>query len=112
MKKYTAVAAKDEAARPEADLRLGYLQLRQFAHPHNNDEALAALEVVDYATRDSMLVIARLFRGLVDECLNRPHDAFAAYVAALKIAPGAHSATIAGAALLARQASSAWTPRT
>ena len=36
------------------------------------------------------------------ERLNRPHDAFAAYAAAL-IAPGAHSATIAGAALLARQ---------
>jgi tetratricopeptide (TPR) repeat protein len=99
LKKYDAAATIASLA-PEAHLRAGYLELRL----NKTDEALHALEVVDYATHDPVLVyLARLFRGQLYEHMGRLDDARDAYQAALQIVPGAHAATIATAALLARQ---------
>jgi tetratricopeptide (TPR) repeat protein len=86
--------------REEAWLRLGKVEL-QLGRP---DEALAAFDQATSLTTDPALrYLASLFRGQAYERLSRAGAAREAYEAALGLKPGAHSATMALAALLFRQ---------
>jgi tetratricopeptide (TPR) repeat protein len=89
-------AMHDESLRPEASLRLGHVQLGLRRY----DDALAAWTNVETLTTDPALVyLAHLFRGLALEGLGRSAEAGASYLQALKVSPGAHSATMRLAAL-------------
>jgi len=86
--------------REEAWLRLGKVELQL----GRADEALSALDKAMSLTSDSALrYLASLFRGQAYERLGRADAAREAYEAALGLKPGAHSATMALAALLFRQ---------
>ncbi len=86
--------------REEAWLRLGRVELQL----GRTDEALAAFDQVMSLTRDpAFRYLASLFRGQAYERLSRADAAREAYEAALGLKPGAHSATMALAALLFRQ---------
>jgi tetratricopeptide (TPR) repeat protein len=89
-------AAKDDSLRAEASVRMAHVELGL----HRYDEALAALADVEPATHEPSLVyLARLFRGLAFEGRRRSGDARSAYLQALEVSPGAHSATMRLAAL-------------
>jgi tetratricopeptide (TPR) repeat protein len=89
-------AAKTESLRAEASLRLGHVHLAMGRY----DEALAAFAGVDTATEDRAIVfLTHLFRGIALENRGRVDEARGSYFLALKISPGAHSATLRLAAL-------------
>lgn len=84
-------AAKTESLRAEASLRLGHVKLGMGRY----DEALAAFTGVEALTEDRALVyLVHLFRGIALENRGRIDEARASYVQALKLSPGAHSATL------------------
>lgn len=92
-------AEKNEAVRAEAALRLGHVQYEL----HHYDLALASWNGVEQETSDVALkYLARLFRGLADEGLGKTADARDAYLGALGVSPGAHSAAVRLAALAFR----------
>jgi len=91
---------RDDAIGAEAAVRLGSLHLRTGRWK----EALATLERVETMTRDRYLIyLARYFKGMALEKAGQPGDAEAAYLGALAAIPHAQSATLALAAMLARQ---------
>jgi len=92
---YTA-AARQEAVRGEALLRLGHVNLDL----GKTDEALKALDGVEAATKDpDEIYLGRLFRGQALERLGRLDDAREAYARALEVRPDAQTASISLAAL-------------
>lgn len=83
----------------EATLRLGHIELQN----QRFETALGLVSDVEKQTSDRVLIyLARLFRGLALDGLNRPADAKAAYQQALLTSPGAHSATMRLATLAFR----------
>ena len=89
-------AAKLPLVAAEATLRMGHVQHRLSHH----DAALATWAGIEALNPDpSVLYLAHLFRGLANESYGRTEPARAAYVAALKISPRAHSANVRIAAL-------------
>ncbi|HET7698409.1 MAG TPA: hypothetical protein VFK57_22030 [Vicinamibacterales bacterium] len=89
-------AAKLPAVAAEATLRMGHVQHRLSRH----DAALETWSGIEALNPDpSVLYLAHLFRGLAHESYGRTDAARAAYDAALKISPKAHSANIRLAAL-------------
>jgi tetratricopeptide (TPR) repeat protein len=89
-------ASANEAAGPEALVRLGHVELRLGRF----DAALATWDGVEGQTQDRALIyLTHLFRGLALEGVNRASDARASYRAALDVSPGAHSAVLRLAAL-------------
>ena len=92
---YTA-AARQEAVRGEALLRLGRVNLDL----GKIDEALKALDGVEPATQDpDVIYLERLFRGQALERLGRVDEARESYTRALQIRPDAQTGSIALAAL-------------
>jgi tetratricopeptide (TPR) repeat protein len=90
-------AAADDAIGAEATLRMGHVQLRM-GHPGT---ALATWGGLDARVTDpALMYLLNLFRGLAYEQYNRIEPARASYLAALKLSPGAHSATMRLAALM------------
>ena len=80
----------------EATLRMGHVQHRLSRH----DAALETWSGIEALKPDpSVLYLANLFRGLAHESYGRTEAARAAYLAALKISPQAHSANMRLAAL-------------
>lgn len=89
-------AAKLPAVAAEATLRMGHVQHRLSRH----DAALETWAGIEQLNPDpSVLYLAHLFRGLAHESYGRTDAARAAYEAALKISPKAHSANLRLAAL-------------
>ena len=89
-------AAKDDTIAAEAMLRMGHVQLRMGRF----DTALATWKGLDARlTEPSLLYLLHLFRGQAYEGYDRVAQARDAYLAALKVSPGAHSATLRLAAL-------------
>jgi tetratricopeptide (TPR) repeat protein len=89
-------AAKIDAVAAEATLRLGHVQLRMGRF----DTALATWKDLDARITDpALLYLLHLFRGQAYEGYNRVPQARESYLAALKVSPGAHSATLRLAAL-------------
>lgn len=89
-------AAKLPTAAAEATLRMGHVQHRLSRH----DAALETWSGIEKLNPDpSVLYLAQLFRGLANESYGRTDAARAAYEAALKISPKAHSANLRLAAL-------------
>lgn len=83
----------------EATMRLGALQLRERKYSN----ALSSFERAETLTRDPYVVfLARYFRGQALERQNETKDAEAAYRGAVAAIPNAQSATVALAALVAR----------
>jgi Tfp pilus assembly protein PilF len=92
-------ATSFEDTRAEAEVRLGYLSLRN----GTPEEALRQLRDAVSATRDRFFQhLAHLFEGRALEVLNRPDEALAAYRAAIAATPG-QTAELALAAALFRQ---------
>ena len=92
---YTA-AARVEAVRPEALLRLGRVNLDL----GKNDEALTALNGIEPAAKDpDVIYLGRLFRGQALERLGKTEEARQSYTRALEVRPDAQTASIALAAL-------------
>jgi tetratricopeptide (TPR) repeat protein len=91
---------RDEFVGAEAAVRLGSLHVRT----GRLKEALSVFERVETMTRDTYLIyLARYFKGTALEKAGQPADAEAAYRGALAAIPHAQSATMALAALLAKQ---------
>jgi tetratricopeptide (TPR) repeat protein len=89
-------AARDESIAAEATLRMGHVQLRMGRF----DTALATWKGLEARTTEpALLYLLHLFRGLAYEGYDRAAEARNAYVEALRISPGAHSATLRLAAL-------------
>jgi tetratricopeptide (TPR) repeat protein len=89
-------AAKLPPVAAEATLRMGHVQHRLSRH----DAALETWSAIETLKPDpSILYLAHLFRGLAHESYGRTDAARAAYLAALKISPKAHSANMRLAAL-------------
>lgn len=89
-------AAKIEAIAAEATLRMGHVQYRAGRY----DTALATWAGLEQRTTDPALVfLLHLFRGLAYEGYDRTGPARESYIAALRVSPGAHSATMRLAAL-------------
>jgi hypothetical protein len=83
----------------EALMRFGALQLRERKYP----ESLKSLERAETLTRDPYVVfLARYFKGQALERQDERKDAEAAYRGAVAAVPNAQSATVALAALVAR----------
>jgi tetratricopeptide (TPR) repeat protein len=99
-----AIARFHEAAavaslRAEATLRLGHVEYALGRY----DDALAAWAVVEPAAGESSLrYLLHVFRGEALEARGRYADAREAYLRALQLSPGAHSATVRLSALLFR----------
>ena len=92
-----AAASSDKAIVAEAYLHLGHVE----AGLGRYEPALAALDQVAPNTGDgALLYLASLFRGQILERQGQTDAARQAYDAALKLQPGAHSATIALASML------------
>jgi len=85
-------AAKIKEIQAEAVLRGGHVQLRLGRY----DAALATWANVDSSMQQepALLYLLHLFRGIAFEGRARLDEARASYQAALKISPGAHSATM------------------
>ena len=80
----------NSAFRAEAHLRLGYIQFRL----GQNDAALRNFDaVVGDGTRSDLRYLAHLYSGLALARVNRTAEAAAAFRAALRVVPGAGSAT-------------------
>jgi hypothetical protein len=78
------------AFRSEAQLRLGYIQFRL----GQNDAALQSFdEVVASGGRSDLRYLAHLYSGLALARVNRVSEAVSAFRAALRVVPGASSAT-------------------
>lgn len=89
-------AAKIESIAAEATLRMGHVQYRAGRY----DTALATWADLESKTADpALLFLVHLFRGLAYEASDRIGPARDAYIAALRVSPGAHSATMRLAAL-------------
>ena len=89
-------AAKIESIAAEATLRMGHVQYRAGRY----DTALATWGDLERRTTDPALVfLAHLFRGLAYEGYDRIGQARESYISALRVSPGAHSATMRLAAL-------------
>ena len=89
-------AAADPDVRAEAALRLGHVELVN----HRFDAALATWKGLEVHTQDPVLLfLVKLFRGIAYEGRARLDESRASYLAALRISPGAHSATLRLAAL-------------
>ena len=92
-----AALAPEEPLRGDAELRQGFLRLRQ----EEWDAALAHLEAVPQSTREAPLVaLSHHFRGWIFEQTNRREAAIAAYREALAAVPRARSASLLLAAQL------------
>ena len=90
----------DASVGGEAAMRLGALHARR----GRLDDALEMFERAETRTRDRYVIyLARYFKGLALERASRLPDAEASYRGALATIPQAQSATIALAALLAKQ---------
>lgn len=84
-------ASKLPLVAAEATLRLGHVQHRLARH----DAALDSWSGIEALSPDpSVLYLAHLFRGLAHESYGRVEAARASYLAALKISPKAHSASM------------------
>ncbi|HUF23405.1 MAG TPA: tetratricopeptide repeat protein [Vicinamibacterales bacterium] len=95
-----AELVRDEAVGAEAAVRLGSLHVRT----GRLKDALNVLERVEAMTRDTYLIyLARYLKGIGLEKAGQTADAEAAYRGALAAIPHAQSATMALAALLAKQ---------
>lgn len=95
VKNYTN-AARQEAVRAEALLRLGRVNLDL----GKADEALTALDGVEAATTDpDVIYLGRLFRGQALERLGKTDEARQSYTRALEVRPDAQTASVALAAL-------------
>jgi len=89
-------AAKVESIAAEAALRMGHVQHRLGRH----DAALATWADLEARKPEPTIgYLVHLFRGLAHESYGRRDGARASYLAALKISPRAHSATMRLAAL-------------
>jgi tetratricopeptide (TPR) repeat protein len=89
-------ATKIEGVAAEATLRMGHVQHRLGRH----DAALATwANLESLHPEPAVAYLVQLFRGLAHESYGRYDAARASYVAALKISPKAHSATMRLAAL-------------
>ena len=89
-------AARDDMIAAEAMLRMGHVQLTMGRF----DTALATWKDLDTRlTEPALLYLLHLFRGQAFEGYDRVPQAREAYLAALKVSPGAHSATLRLAAL-------------
>jgi tetratricopeptide (TPR) repeat protein len=89
-------AAKIDAIAAEATLRMGHVQYRAGRY----DTALETWAGLERRTSDPALVfLLHLFRGLAYEGYDRIGPARESYIAALRVSPGAHSATMRLAAL-------------
>jgi len=89
-------AAKVPAIAAEATLRMGHVQHRLGRH----DAALATwADLETLAPEPAVAYLVQLFRGLAQESYGRLDAARRAYLAALKLSPKAHSATLRLAAL-------------
>jgi tetratricopeptide (TPR) repeat protein len=89
-------AAKTDAITAEATLRQGHVHLRMGRF----DAALATWKDLDGKITDqALLYLLHLFRGEAYEGYNRVPQARDAYLAALEVSPGAHSATLRLSAL-------------
>jgi tetratricopeptide (TPR) repeat protein len=89
-------AAKDETIAVEATLRMGHVHLRMGRF----ETALATWKDLEARTTEpALLYLLHLFRGLAYEGYERTAEARDAYAAALRVSPGAHSATLRLAAL-------------
>lgn len=94
--RFQEAAAKHPAVKPEAALRAGHVELRLGRY----DAALAAWSSIDAEQIEPALrFLLFLFRGLALEHLHRIDEARHAYAQALRVSPGAHSATLRLAAL-------------
>jgi tetratricopeptide (TPR) repeat protein len=94
--RFQEAAAKDPSLRAEAALRKGHVLLRM----NRYDAALAAWVNVENLTEDRALIfLVHLFRGLAFEGRARIDEARHSYLSALRVSPGAHSATLRLAAL-------------
>lgn len=94
--RFQDAAAKHPDVRPEAALRAGHVELRL----GRSDAALAAWNEIDAERLEPALrFLLFLFRGVGLERLQRIDEARHAYTQALKVSPGAHSATMRLAAL-------------
>jgi hypothetical protein len=93
-------ASADPSVRPDAQLRLGRVELT-LGHA---DLALAALKEADSSSPDrDIQYLARLMQGQALERLGQASQAADAYRRALALAPGAQSALLGFAALQFRQ---------
>jgi tetratricopeptide (TPR) repeat protein len=89
-------AAKDDAIAAEAMLRMGHVQMNMGRF----DTALATWKDLDARLGEpALLYLLHLFRGQAFEGYDRVPQAREAYLAALRVSPGAHSATLRLAAL-------------
>ncbi len=93
-----ATGVPDADVQVEAWLRLGRVE----GQLGREAEALAALDEAGRAADPAVRYLALLFRGQVLERLGQMEPARQAYHAALRIAPGAHAATMSLAALMFR----------
>ena len=85
------LAQRLEPIRAEATVRLG----RVLSRLHEDKQALAALRKVPELTHDAELRhLSHLFEAAIHERADRPDDAIAAYRAALKALPSAHTASM------------------
>jgi tetratricopeptide (TPR) repeat protein len=91
--------ASHETLAAEANLRLGYVRLRQ----SQSDAALAHFDRVASLTKNvSLRYLGHLYSGWTLGALGRTQEAAAAYRAALRMVPRAQTATALLLALLAR----------
>ena len=89
-------AAKIDSIAAEATLRMGHVQYRAGRY----DTALTTWTLLENRTDDPALqFLVHLFRGLAYEGYDRVGPARESYIAALRVSPGAHSATMRLAAL-------------
>jgi hypothetical protein len=90
-------AAHVDSVKAEAVLRLGHVQYRLGQY----DAALASWASLDEAAGEdrALLYLLYVFRGMALERLDRYEEARDAYTSALRVSPGAHSATMRLAAL-------------
>jgi len=89
-------AAAIETLKGEALLRAGHVQMRISRY----DAALASWNGLEaHMNEPAMLFLLHLFRGMALEGRGRVADSRRSYESALKISPGAHSATLRLAAL-------------
>jgi tetratricopeptide (TPR) repeat protein len=89
-------ASRNEAIAAEATLRMGHVQYRAGRY----DTALATWNGLEKRTSDpALLFLLHLFRGLAYEGYDRVGPARESYLTALRVSPGAHSATMRLAAL-------------
>jgi tetratricopeptide (TPR) repeat protein len=98
-RRFQELALVDPSLRAEANVR----RARVYIWLERHDDALSALADVEAQTPDPALIyLSRLLRGLALEGLGRTQEAQLAWVAALKVGPGAQSAMMSLATAMFR----------